>query len=115
MPQLEPESPETRSPVRDEETLRLVSSNGHGQPRPGYRWYHKLAGVMAAIFCFELGVFLLVFPWIDDWSVNYYPFLPLWAHSLWISPYFRGAVSGIGLLNIYISFSEVFRLRRFAS
>ena len=29
---------------------------------PKYKWYHKLAGLFAVIFCFELGVFLLVFP-----------------------------------------------------
>ena len=40
--------------------------------------------------------------------------LPLWAQSVWVSPYFRGAISGIGLVNIYISFVEVFRLRRFS-
>jgi hypothetical protein len=81
---------------------------------PSYRWYHKLASVMAAIFCFELGVFLLVFPWVTDWNVNYFSLLPLWARDIWVSPYFRGAISGLGLLNIYISFVEVFRLRRFS-
>ncbi len=80
-----------------------------------YRWYHKMAGVLAAIFCFEVGVFLLIYPWASDWDVNYLAFLPLWARSLWASPYFRGAVSGLGLVNIYISFVEVFRLRRFSS
>jgi hypothetical protein len=95
------------------------SPNGHDHKltvveRPPYRWYHKMAGVMAAIFCFELGVFLLVFPWASEWDVNYFAFLPLWARTLWMSPYFRGAISGLGILNIYISFLEVFRLRRFS-
>jgi hypothetical protein len=116
MPDLDPESQESTTPVEASEGLRLLSSNGHTpQARPAYRWYHKAAGVMAAIFCFELGVFLLVFPWIDDWTVRYFSFLPLWAHAWWVSPYFRGAVSGLGLLNIYISFAEVFRLRRFSA
>lgn len=81
---------------------------------PKYRWYHKVAGVAAAVFCFELGVFLLLFPWATQWDVSYGGFLPLWARPIWSSPYFRGAVSGIGLLDIYISFVEVFRLRRFS-
>jgi hypothetical protein len=80
-----------------------------------YRWYHKFAGVMAAIFCFEVGVFLLVYPWASEWDVNYSAFLPFWARNVWASPYFRGAVSGLGILNIYISFVEVFRLRRFSA
>jgi hypothetical protein len=73
-----------------------------------------MAGVLAAIFCFELGVFLLVFPWVDEWNASYHAFLPMWARSVWASPYFRGAISGLGILNIYISLHEVLRLRRFS-
>jgi hypothetical protein len=82
---------------------------------PQYKWYHKLAGLFAVIFCFELGVFLLVFPWASDWDLNYFSSLPLWASTIWASPYFRGAISGLGVLNIYVSFIEVFRLRRFSA
>jgi hypothetical protein len=82
--------------------------------RPAYRWFHKVGAVAAAVFCFELGVFLLLFPWTSQWDVSYGGFLPMWARPLWSSPFVRGAVSGIGLLDIYISFSEVFRLRRFS-
>jgi len=35
-----------------------------------------------------------------------------WVRPVWESPYFRGALSGLGLVNIYISLGEVFRLRR---
>lgn len=90
----------------------------HVAPRPGdarpYQWYHKLAGLLSVILCFEMGVFLLVFPWASDWYSSYFSTLPLWARDVWVSPYFRGAISGLGLLNIYISFIEVFRLRRFS-
>src|SRR5258707_13220637 len=82
---------------------------------PRYKWYHKMAGLFAVIFCFELGVFLLVFPWASDWDLNYFSSLPLWASSIWASPYFRGAISGLGALNIYVSLIEVFRLRRFSA
>lgn len=82
--------------------------------QPQYRWYQKMAGLMAVIFCFELGVFLLVFPWARGWDVNYVGSFPIWAHGLWVSSYFRGAISGLGLLNIYISLVEIFRLRRFS-
>ncbi len=83
-------------------------------PSKAYRWYHKLAGLMAVIFCFELGIFLLIFPWVSDWHLNYFATVPFWRSEFWTSPYVRGAVSGIGLLDIYISLVEVFRLRRFS-
>lgn len=81
---------------------------------PRHRWYHKLAGLMAVIFCFELGIFLLVFPWVSDWDLNYFSSVPLWRGEFWGSPYVRGAISGVGLLDIYISLVEVFRLKRFS-
>ena len=114
-----PDQDQSRSAPSGLEVGFAGSANGHGpddssDQRPAHRWYHKLGSVMTAIFCFELGVFLLVFPWSSLWDANYFTFLPLWARDIWINPYFRGAISGLGLLNIYISFLEVFRLRRFS-
>ena len=101
-------------PDRSPETATAEPGEDTGPRR--YRWYHKMGGVLVAIFCFEVGVFLLVYPWAsDEWDASYYVFLPLWARGLWASPYFRGAISGLGILNIYISFVEVFRLRRFSA
>lgn len=81
-------------------------------PRPQYRWYHKTAGLIAVILLFELGVFLMIWPWASDWDLA---FLPYGVRQIWNSNYFRGAVTGLGVLNIYLFFIEVFRLRRFSS
>lgn len=83
-------------------------------PAREYRWYHKAGAIAFTIVCFELGVFLLVFPWMEVWDANYFAGLdPRWA-QVWRNPYFRGAVSGLGLANIFISFVEIVRLRRFS-
>jgi hypothetical protein len=77
-------------------------------------WTHKLAAVLYCVFCLEVGIFLLVYPWMDAWSRNWlFQLRPDWAPFL-ISEPFRGAVSGLGVLNLFIAVSEVFRLRRFA-
>lgn len=83
-------------------------------PDPGHQrhWHSKLLSVCFAIFCFELGVFLLVFPWMDSWSLNYLSTVSPKLESVWLDPFFRGALSGLGLVNIYIAFLEVFRLLR---
>ncbi len=92
--------------------------------RPPSRWHHKLASVLFSIFCFELGIFLVVFPWMEAWKTNYFSWISpvtlgqtwlaeFW-RNLWLSPHFRGAISGLGLVNIYVSILEVFRLRRFS-
>ncbi|HBY63103.1 MAG TPA: hypothetical protein DEH78_25045 [Solibacterales bacterium] len=81
---------------------------------PVYRWHHKLSALLFAVFCFELGAFLLVFPWLDSWPSNslrgFHPIV----HQVWLRPEFRGALSGLGILNLYIALVEIFRLRRFS-
>jgi hypothetical protein len=79
-----------------------------------YRWYHKLSALIFILFCMELGGILLVVPWTDYWDQNLFASLaPHW-NRIWDNSYVRGAVSGLGVVNFYISFLEIFRLRRFA-
>lgn len=83
-------------------------------PQPVYHWYHKMSAVVFITFCLEIGLFLLVFPWTEYWDTNYFSgYLPQ-LRDLWNNMYVRGAVSGLGVANLYISFVELFRLRRFA-
>lgn len=79
-----------------------------------FRWYHKVGALLYIFFCFEIGVFLLLFPWTEWWEKSFFAgVIPAW-YELWSSPYLRGAISGLGVIDIGISFSELFRLRRFA-
>jgi hypothetical protein len=79
---------------------------------PQYRWYHKVSAVLVVTFCLELGLFLVIFPWVGRWE-NFAGFLGRFRPYL-DNMYVRGAISGVGLINLYISLVEVFRLRRFA-
>lgn len=77
-------------------------------------WIDRVVAVLFCIFCFEVGAFLIVYPWLDAWGSNYLVQLrPNWAPFL-LSHQFRGAITGLGILNIFIAFGEVFRLRRFS-
>jgi hypothetical protein len=75
-------------------------------------WYHKLGIILFVIVCFEVGVFLLIFPWTQQWDANSVANVLPWLRDYWTSSYFRGAWSGLGVLNIYISIGELLRLRR---
>jgi hypothetical protein len=77
-----------------------------------HSWAHKLGIILFVIVCFEVGVFLLVFPWTEQWDGNSIAGLVPWLRDYWTSSYFRGALSGLGVLNIYISIAELLRLRR---
>ena len=80
--------------------------------RPRLGWHHKLGRLIFIIVCFEVGAFLLVFPWLEHWDANWVAGLAPWLRTIWDSPYFRGALSGLGVVNIYISVAEMFRFRR---
>jgi hypothetical protein len=85
------------------------------QRQSGPNWFHRLSSVLFIIFCFELGLFLLIYPWTDAWTENYLSLLapprfePAW-RLLWNNSYVRGGVSGVGLVNVWIAVAEVFRM-----
>jgi hypothetical protein len=83
-------------------------------PSPRGRGLQITLALLIVIVCLELGLFLLVFPWTDYWTSNYFAtFIPQY-FWIWDSAYFKGAISGLGVVNLAICFSEIFRLRRFA-
>ena len=75
-------------------------------------WVQKLGTLLFVLVCFEVGAFLLLFPWMEYWDHNSIAALAPWMRGVWDSAYFRGALSGLGLVNIYIALAEIFRLRR---
>ena len=72
----------------------------------------KLLGLLLVIVCFEIGIFLIVFPWTDAWGQSSIPNWSLELLDLWENNYFRGALSGLGIVNVWISFLEMLRLLR---
>ncbi len=89
-----------------------MRSVGEAPVHVRHTWYHKLGVILFVIVCFEVGVFLLIFPWTQQWDGNSFANLLPGLRDYWTSSYFRGAWSGLGLLNIYISIGELLRLRR---
>jgi hypothetical protein len=62
------------------------------------------------VFAGELGLCLIVLPWLSSWDVSYIPLHSPKLSDIWMSPYFRGLLSGLGLLNVYVALSEAVRL-----
>jgi hypothetical protein len=104
--------------------MSLIPENGHGLPesvpssiasveRTRRTWQSRLLSICYAIFAFEIGLFLVVFPWMNDtWDTNYFQKVLPALRSIWDDPYFRGAITGLGLMDIYIACVEMFRLLR---
>ena len=73
---------------------------------------NRLLTIVYIVFCFELGVFLFVFPWTLLWTRNFFVgHYPLFA-SITRNYFLRGAVSGLGLADVWLAFFELWRLRR---
>ncbi|MGZ8867940.1 MAG: hypothetical protein ACXW2P_06315 [Thermoanaerobaculia bacterium] len=65
-----------------------------------------------ALYCLEAGLFFTVVPWTRLWTMN------PWLHQnltigLWIdNPFFRGFISGFGLIHIILGIKDLVRLSR---
>ncbi len=71
-------------------------------------WQRRLLRISLALFTFEVGAFLVIFPWMDEsWDINYFQSLTPGIQSLWSQPSFRGALTGLGFVNIYIACLQV--------
>ncbi len=90
-------------------TSPRTSSVPQDQTHGFVKWHRRILGFCLVIFASELGVFLLVFPWQSNWGQSWIPLHVSKLADLWMSRYFRGALSGLGLLNLYVSFSELIR------
>ena len=85
----------------------------------------RLSVIFYIILCVEIGIFLTVLPWwpqgmwgISDWGNNYfllYAARKTGIHGLQTvvaSGWVRGAVSGVGLLNLGIAIWEIFHFKQ---
>jgi len=85
----------------------------------------RISVIFYIILCLEIGIFLTVLPWwpqgmwgLSDWGNNYfllyaarktgYQGLQTVVASGWV----RGAVTGVGLLNLGIAFWEIFNFKQ---
>jgi len=75
--------------------------------RPKLGWQRRLLRISLALFTFEVGIFLVLFPWTESWNVNYFQGLTPSLQDLWQQPSFRGAITGLGFVNIYIACLQV--------
>ena len=67
--------------------------------------------ILYVVFCFEMGVFLFILPWVSLWSKNFFVgHYPL-VSGIAMNYFVRGAVSGLGLADIWLAVYELWRFR----
>jgi hypothetical protein len=69
---------------------------------------NRLLHVVLLLIWLELGLVLILIPWSEIWDVNYFLFQYPALGLVLKNSYLRGAVSGLGLINVYLAL-EAFR------
>jgi hypothetical protein len=80
----------------------------------------KLTIIFFILICFEIGILLVLLPWLSypSWNENYLLFLLAdklhlsGLSRLMTSGYARGAVTGLGLLNLWIGIVEIINFKK---
>jgi len=72
----------------------------------------RLLTILYIVVCFEMGALLFVFPWVSRLSKNFFIDHYPWFSGIVRNYFVRGAVSGIGLADIWLALYELWRLRR---
>lgn len=74
-------------------------------------WLQRLFMIVYVVFCLQLGIWLIILPWNEAWSNNdLLAHWPLLRH-VWEHAFLRGAVSGLGFLDLWLGISEAVRYR----
>lgn len=60
----------------------------------------------------EIGLFLVLFPWSDAWTQNWVVDATGLLRSVLLNHYLRGAISGLGLVNLWVAISQAWDLLR---
>ncbi len=69
-----------------------------------------MAILLSAISSLLVGIVLLVAPWTVLWDGNVLLQPSSWVRGLLLNPFARGAVSGLGLVNILLAVDEARQL-----
>lgn len=68
---------------------------------------NRVLRALLVVVCFEMGALLLYLPWSDFWEKNFFLVHFPALIQLLLHPAFRGAVSGLGILDILMALSFI--------
>lgn len=69
-------------------------------------WKRRIFLVLEVLFFLEAGLILLITPWTRIWTENPLLDISFTLRQIGESGFLRGAVSGLGLINLWIAFVD---------
>jgi hypothetical protein len=92
----------------------IPNSSGPADDNGQKPWFQKTAkafNILFIIYSLEVGIALLWLPWKGIWENNLVLYLFPQIGPVVTSPFFKGAILGLGIDNILIGIYEVIRLK----
>jgi len=74
---------------------------------------NKVLFVLYVLYCLEVGIFLLVYPWMRLWDQNFLLQYSAYLRVVLLNDFVRGAVSGLGIANLILGAWEVAHFQRY--
>ena len=69
-------------------------------------WLHRATVLMFGLVCAVVGVVLVILPWRPEWTDNHLLMASPGLRAFVANGFVRGICSGLGVLDIWIGFSE---------
>jgi hypothetical protein len=69
-------------------------------------WLHRFTVLMFGLVCAVVGVLLVILPWRPEWTDNHLLMGSPQLRAFVANGFVRGICSGLGILDIWIGFSE---------
>ena len=89
----------------------LVMPPPASRPRRGALWVQRIWLGVFVLFCLEVGIILTVLPWTRIWSDNSLLLGHPQLREFLMRGFVRGAVTGLGLVDIWMGVAEAVRYR----
>ena len=92
---------------------RPLRSNPESEGKPRTRFTMAwIRQILYILYSLEAGVFLVFLPWLGIWDNNYLLYLYPEVRSILANSFLKGAVLGLGIVNILIGIQEIVLFKR---
>ena len=94
----------------------MSSQPGNLTPRNKAGWntpaVARLLKIIYILYSVEAGIFLIWLPWMSFWDTNYLTYYYPQILPVITNPFFKGAVMGLGIVNLMIGIYEVVHFKK---
>jgi hypothetical protein len=87
--------------------VEMAPRHPEGRRYVGFElWLHRITVLTFGLVCAVVGVLLVILPWRPEWTDNYLLMASPGLRTFVANGFVRGICSGLGILDIWIGFSE---------